>query len=117
MTLPLTDGAKGETLSVYVQGTAFAAAEGTYARLTLKLNGQATFRYYRNGFNDNFIEQLEVPASPATTYRLEGVVEVHQDPGNEKTAYLSVISVMPHSADPGHWTRTPSPAARRARRR
>jgi hypothetical protein len=34
-----------------------------------------------------------VPASPATTYRLEGVVEIHQDPGNEKTAYLNVISV------------------------
>jgi hypothetical protein len=33
MTLPLTDGTKGETLSVHVQGTAFAA-EGTYARLT-----------------------------------------------------------------------------------
>jgi hypothetical protein len=38
MTLPLTDGAEGETLSVYVQGTAFAG-EGTYAQLTLKLNG------------------------------------------------------------------------------
>jgi hypothetical protein len=92
MTLPLTNGAKGETLRFYVQGTAFAA-EGTYARLTLKLNGQATHRYYRNGFNDDFDEVLEVPATPATTYRLEGVVQIHQDPGNGKTAYLNVLSV------------------------
>jgi hypothetical protein len=62
-------------------------------RLTLKLNGQATQRYYRNGFDDSFIEVLEVPATPATTYRLEGVVEIHQDPGNGKTAYLNVNSV------------------------
>jgi hypothetical protein len=84
MTLPLTGGAKGEMLRFYVQGAAFAA-EGAYARLTLKLNGQATHRYYRNGFRDTFDEVLEVPATPATTYRLEGVVEVHQDPSNGKT--------------------------------
>lgn len=92
MTLPLTGGAKGETLRVYVQGMAFAA-EGTYARLTLKLNGQATHRYYRNGFDNTFVEQLEVPATPATTHRLEGVVEVHQAPGTDAAAYLNVTSV------------------------
>jgi hypothetical protein len=91
MTLPLTDGAKGETLKVYVQGTAFATT-GAYARLTLKLNGQATIRYYRSGFEDTFVEALEVPATPATTYRLSGVLEVHRNPGSDG-AYLDVLSI------------------------
>lgn len=92
MTLPLTDGVKGETLRFYVQGLALAA-EGAYVRLTLKLNGQATHRYYRNGFDDSFIEVLEVPATPATTYRLEGVVEVHRNPGTDRYATMDVLSV------------------------
>jgi hypothetical protein len=92
MTLPLTDGAKGETLRVYVQGYAFAQ-EGAYARLTLKLNGLSSVRYYRSGWDDDFVEVLEAPATPATTYRLEGVLEVHQKPGTGGPAYLNVLSV------------------------
>jgi hypothetical protein len=94
MTLPLTDGAKGETLKVYVQGYAFAQENvGAYAQLTLKLNGQGTARYYRSGWDDSFVEVLEVPATPATTYRLEGVVEVHQAPGTDGYATMDVLSV------------------------
>jgi hypothetical protein len=92
MTLPLTGGAKGETLEVIVQGMA-NGPRGASAKLTLKLNGQATVRYYRNGFDDTFAEVLEVPATPATTHRLEGVVEVHHDPANGEYAYLNVTSV------------------------
>ena len=92
MTLPLTDGAKGETLRVYVQGYAYAQ-EGAYARLTLKLNGLSSVRYYRSGWDDDFVEVLEAPATPATTYRLEGVLEVHQKPGTVGAAYLNVLSV------------------------
>ena len=92
MTLPLTDGAKGETLRVYVQGFAHAH-EGAYARLTLKLNGLSSVRYYRSGWDDDFDEVLEAPATPATTYRLEGVLEVHQKPGTGGAAYLNVSSV------------------------
>jgi hypothetical protein len=92
MTLPLTDGAKGETLRVYVQGYAFAQ-EGAYARLTLKLNGLSSVRYYRSGWDDDLVEVLEAPATPATTYRLEGVLEVHQKPGTGGAAYLNVSSV------------------------
>jgi hypothetical protein len=94
MTLPLTDGAKGETLSVYVQGYAFVQESGgAYAQLTLKLNGQATVRYYRSGFDDTFVETLQVPATPATTYRLEGIVEVHQNPGTDGYATMDVTSI------------------------
>jgi hypothetical protein len=34
-----------------------------------------------------------VPAIPATTYQLSGMVEVHQDPGSKGTAYLNVTSI------------------------
>jgi hypothetical protein len=92
MTLPLTDGAKGETLRVYVQGFAHVE-EGAYAQLTLKLNGLSSVRYYHNGWDHDFDEVLEAPATPATTYRLEGVLEVHQKPGTEGAAYFNVSSV------------------------
>jgi hypothetical protein len=92
MTLPLTDGAKGETLRVYVQGYAVVQG-GARAQLTLKVNGQGTVRYYPRGFDDEVFETLEVPATPATTYRLEGVVEVHQVPGANGDAYLNVLSI------------------------
>ena len=92
MTLPLTDGAKGETLRVSVQGFAHAQ-EGAYAQLTLKLNDLSSVRYYPNGWEDDFDEVLEAPATPATTYRLEGVLEVHQKPGTGGAAYLNVLSV------------------------
>jgi hypothetical protein len=36
---------------------------------------------------------LEVPATPARTYRLEGVVEVHRNPGADAVASLNVLSV------------------------
>ena len=94
MTLPLTNGIKGETLKIYVQGYAFAQeSEGAYAQLTLKLNGQGTVRYYRSGWDDSFIEVLEAPATPATTYRLDGVVEVHRNPGTDGYATMDVLSI------------------------
>jgi hypothetical protein len=92
MTLPLTGGAKGETLRVGVRGFA-VAEEGAYAQLTLKLNGLSSVRYYSSGWEDGFDEVLEAPATPATTYRLEGVLEVHQKPGSGGAAYLNVSSV------------------------
>jgi hypothetical protein len=94
MTLPLTNGVKGETLRIYVQGYAFAQEiKGAYAQLTLKLNGQGTVRYYRSGWDDSFIEVLEAPATPATTYRLDGVVEVHRNPGTDGYATMDVLSI------------------------
>jgi hypothetical protein len=92
MTLPLTDGAKGETLRVAVQGYAFVE-EGARAQLTLKVNGQGTVRYYPAGWNDSVFEVLEVPAVPATTYQLSGVLQVHHNPGKASGAYLNVVSV------------------------
>jgi hypothetical protein len=92
MTLPITGGAKGEALKVYVQGMAVTTT-GTSARLTLKLNGQVKARDFPAGWEDSFIEWLEVPAIPATTYQLQGVLEVDQDPGSERYAGMNVLSV------------------------
>jgi hypothetical protein len=92
MTLPLTDGAKGETLRVYVQGYAFVQG-GARAQLTLKVNGQGTVRHFPNGWDDEVFETLELPATPATTYQLSGVLEVRQGPGSNGEAHLNVLSV------------------------
>jgi hypothetical protein len=92
MTLPLTDGAKGQTLRVHVQGYAHVE-KGASARLTLNLNGQVKVRDYPIGWDDSVFETLQVPAIPATTYQLSGTVEVRQDPDTGGTAYLNVITV------------------------
>jgi hypothetical protein len=92
MTLPLTDGAKGETLWVHAQGYALAD-EGASARLTLRLNGQVKVEDFPAGWDDDFLRTLQLPATPATTYQLSGVIEVHQDPGTNGTAYLDVLSI------------------------
>jgi hypothetical protein len=95
MTMPLTGGAKGETLRVYVQGYAFVQEHGrAYARLTLKLNGQGTVKYYPSGFNNEVFEVLEAPATPGTTYQLSGVLEaLRRDPGTNGEVYLNVLSI------------------------
>jgi hypothetical protein len=92
MTLPLTDGAKGETLRVSVQGYAFVE-KGAHAQLTLKVNGQGTVRYYEAGWNDTILEVLELPAVPATTYQLSGVLRVRHNSGTDSYAILNVVSV------------------------
>jgi hypothetical protein len=92
MTLPLTHGAKGETLRVHTQGFA-AIFKGARARLTLKLNGQVKVKDFPVGSEDSFLQTLELPAVPATTYQLSGVVEVHQDPATGGTAYLNVLAI------------------------
>jgi hypothetical protein len=95
MTLPLTDGAKGETLRVYVQGYAFVEeGGGAYARLNLKLNGQGTVKYYPSGFDHEVFEVLEAPATPGTNYQLTGVIEaLRRDPGTNGEVYLNVLSI------------------------
>ena len=92
MTLPLTDGAKGETLTVLVQGYAFSEV-GTSGRLTLRLNGLVKVRDFPAGSDKSYVQTLRLPAIPATTYRLSGVIEVHQDPGSNGTALLNILSV------------------------
>jgi hypothetical protein len=92
VTLPLTDGAKGATLGVYVHGTAYTKG-GANAALTLNLNGHGTVRGFPSDRNEDYVAVLKAPATPATTYQLSGVLEAHPAPGTNAAAHLSVDSV------------------------
>jgi hypothetical protein len=92
MTLSLTDGAEGETLRLHVQGYAFVQG-GARAQLTLKANGQVRVKDFPAGSNDSYLQTLQLPAIPATTYQLSGVVELHQDPDTGGAAYVNVLSI------------------------
>jgi hypothetical protein len=57
------------------------------------LNGQVKVRTFPAGWDDTYIQTLQVPAIPATTYQLSGVLEVHQDPGTNGYASMNATSV------------------------
>ena len=93
MTIPLTGGGHVAALRFHVQGYAFVA-KGVTARLTVRGNGRRTTRDFPVGTDDSFLQTVELPATPGTTYRLSTVVELHQDPGTYRTAgYLNVLSI------------------------
>jgi hypothetical protein len=92
VTLPLTGGAKGEKLRVYVQGYAYTQG-GANAALTLKLNGYETVRGFPSGFDDSYIAVLVAPATPGITYQLSGVLEAHPAPAADAQADLNVNAV------------------------
>jgi len=80
MTLPLTDGANGETLRVHAQGFAFTQ-DGATARLTLRGGGRVTVKDIPTGTELDLLQTLELPASPATTHQLSADIELHQRGG------------------------------------
>jgi hypothetical protein len=86
MTLPLTDGAKGETLRVHAQGFAFTQ-DGATARLTLRGGGRVTVKDIPTGSELDLLQTLELPASPATTYQLSADIELHQRHGTVGDGY------------------------------
>jgi hypothetical protein len=92
MTMPLTDGAEGQTLRVYVQGYAFVA-DGAKAKLTLRGGHRSIIKGFLPGSNDSFLEPLELPATPGATYQLSVIVEIHKAAGSEGDGYLNAISI------------------------
>jgi hypothetical protein len=92
MTIPLTGGGQRSVLRFHVQGFAYVD-KGVTARLTVRGNGRTTARDFPAGTEDSFLQTVELPATPGTSYRLETVVELHQDPGTETAGYLNVISI------------------------
>lgn len=92
MTLPLTGSAENARLRFHAQGSAFAET-GASARLTLRGNGRVKVKNFPAGSDDSFVQTLELPAIPATTYQLSAVIEVHQDPGTEASAYLNILAI------------------------
>jgi hypothetical protein len=93
MTIPLVGSGHRSMLQLAVQGFAFVE-KGVTARLTVRGNGRTTTRDFPVGTNDTFDEVVRLPATPGTTYRLETVVELHQDPATFGTAgILNVVSI------------------------
>jgi hypothetical protein len=92
MTMPLTDGAEGQTLRVHVQGSAFVA-DGAKARLTLRGGRRSIIKGFLPGTNDSFLETLELPATPGATYQLSVIVDVHKAAGSEGDGYLNATSI------------------------
>jgi hypothetical protein len=93
LTIPLVGSGDRSVLRLHVQGYAYVG-KGVTARLTVRGNGRATTRDFPAGTNDTYLQTVELPATPGTTYRLETVVELHQDPATFGTAgILNAISV------------------------
>jgi hypothetical protein len=92
MTLPLTDGAEGETLTVQALGFAFID-DGATARLTLKGGRRTIIKGFAPGSDESFVETLELPATPGRTYQLSAVIEIHRDADTEGQGYLNVAAL------------------------
>jgi hypothetical protein len=92
MTIPLVGGGHRSVLRFHVQGFAYVD-KGVAARLTVRGNGRTTARDFPAGTDDSFLQTVQLPATPGITYRLETVVELHQDPGIETAGYLNVVTI------------------------
>jgi hypothetical protein len=93
LVVPLTDGAQNAEVTFYASGFAFTD-EGATARLTLRVNGRKVVKDFPAGSEVEYIQQLELPATPASRYRLSAVVEAHQAPGcHDAAAFLSVSTI------------------------
>jgi hypothetical protein len=93
MTIPLVGSGHRSVLRFHVQGYAYVE-KGVTARLTVRGNGRTTTRDFPAGTNDTYLQTMELPATPGTSYRLETVIELHQDPAiYGATAILNANSV------------------------
>jgi hypothetical protein len=88
MTLPLTDGAEGETLRFHAQGFVHLE-DGATARLTLKGGRRTIIKGFAPGSDGPFLETLELPATPGRTYQLSAVIEIHKDAAGEGDGSLN----------------------------
>jgi hypothetical protein len=92
MTLPLTDGAAGETLRFHVQGYAFTG-DGVRAQLTLRGGGRALVKGFGPGSDEDYLQTLELPATPGRTYQLSAVLELDAGTRTALDGYLNTLSI------------------------
>lgn len=93
LVVPLTDGAQNAKLTFYASGFAFTY-EGATARLTLRVNGRKVVRDFPTGSEVEYVQRLDLPAIPASRYRLSAVVEVRQAPGCDGAAASLSVSAI-----------------------
>lgn len=93
LTLPLTDGAHNSTVTFYASGYAFVT-KGATARLIFSVNGHTAVKNFSAGWDDEYIQQLKLPAIPASECQLSLDLEVNQVPGSpDGTAQIGVSSI------------------------
>jgi hypothetical protein len=92
MTMPLTDGAAGETLWVYAQGYAHFDG-GAKGSVTLRGGGQQIIQGYATPHDKSFVQTLELPARPGETYKLTFAIDIDQSTDHEGTGYLNIITI------------------------
>ena len=92
MTLPLTDGAKGETLGIAASGFTITN-DGATARLTIRAGKRTIIRSFPSGTDDEYVEALELPATPGITYQLSVVIEIHKDAAGGGDGFLNTVSL------------------------
>jgi len=92
MTMPLTDGAAGETLWVYAQGYAHFD-RGAKGSVTLQGGGQQIIQGYATPDDKSFVQTLELPARPGETYKLTFAINIDQSADNEGTGYLNIAVI------------------------
>lgn len=92
MTMPLTTGRAGETLSVYAQGFIFLDG-GAKASVTLQGGGRQIIQGYATGADDSFLQTLELPARPGVTYQLTFAIDIDRGADAEGTGYLNIAAI------------------------
>jgi hypothetical protein len=90
MTIPLSDGAKGETLYIYASGYS-VADEHAKGQLVLRAGGRTVVRSFPAGSDDEFVTTLKLPAVPGATYQLSAALEVEES-SDGGAAYLNITS-------------------------
>ncbi|HEV3011651.1 MAG TPA: hypothetical protein VG499_00100 [Actinomycetota bacterium] len=91
MTIPLDDGAEGETLYIHAQGYSFAS--DATAQLVLRARGRTIVQPFPAGTDDSFLTTLELPAVPGAAYELSAVLELEETSDAGGAAYLSILSI------------------------
>jgi hypothetical protein len=91
MTLPLTDGAKEETLRVHASGFA-SLEEGARARIALKGGGRQLLKGFATG-SEEYVETLELRARPGVTYQLSFAIEINRGAGTAANGFLNMLSI------------------------
>jgi hypothetical protein len=92
MTLPLTDGAKEETLRVHASGFTILE-EGAKARIALKGGGRQLLKGFATGSDEEYVETLELRARPGVTYQLSFAIEINRGAGTARNGFLNMVSI------------------------
>jgi len=90
MAMPLTGGAPNATITVYASGYVFT--RHATARLSFTLNGRTIVREFPSGFDNDFVQPIELPAIGGSAYQLSLAIDEQPNSGRG-AAYINVSSI------------------------